>query len=70
MNFELFGEQAPKTVNNFLAFCSGDFSSYTRYKDTYIHQVVPGKFLRGGDFMNGDGTGAATVYDAPTMPAE
>ncbi len=70
LNFELFGKDAPKTVNNFLAFCSGDFSSYTRYKDTYMHKVVHGKFIKGGDFMNGDGTGAATVYDATTIPAE
>jgi cyclophilin family peptidyl-prolyl cis-trans isomerase len=37
MNFELFGEEAPKTVNNFLAFCSGEYSSYTKYKDSYMH---------------------------------
>lgn len=40
ISFELFGEEAPKTVNNFLAFCSGDFSSYTKYRDSYLHQVV------------------------------
>ena len=70
VNFELFGKDAPKTVNNFLAFCSGDFNNYTRYRDSYIHKVVHGKFIKGGDFMNGDGTGAATVYDSTTMPAE
>ena len=70
MNFELFGEDAPKTVNNFLAFCSGDYSSYTRYRDSYIHQIVHGRFLRGGDFMNGDGTGSATVYDNSTIESE
>ena len=70
MNFELFGEAAPRTVNNFLAFCTGDFSNYTRYRDSYMHQVVHGKFIKGGDFINGDGTGAATVYDSPTIPSE
>jgi len=70
MNFELFGEKAPKTVNNFLAFCTGDFSSYARYRDTYFHKVVHGKFIQGGDFLNGDGTGSATVYDSSTMPSE
>ena len=34
LNFELFGDAAPKTVNNFLAFCSGDYSSYMKYKDS------------------------------------
>jgi cyclophilin family peptidyl-prolyl cis-trans isomerase len=70
MNFELFGEVAPKTVNNFLAFCSGDYSPYTRYQDSYLHQVVHGRFIRGGDFLNGDGTGAATVYNESTMESE
>lgn len=70
MNFELFGKEAPKTVNNFLAFCSGDYSAYTKYRDSYIHKLVHGKFMLGGDFINGDGTGSATVYDSPTIPAE
>lgn len=70
INFELFGKDAPKTVNNFLAFCSGEYSPYTKYKDSYLHKVVHGKFIKGGDFMNGDGTGAATVYDSSTVPAE
>ena len=70
MNFELFGKEAPKTVNNFLAFCSGEYSTYTKYRNSYIHKVVHGKFMVGGDFMNGDGTGAATVYDSSTIQAE
>lgn len=70
MNFELFGSDAPKTVNNFIAFCTGDYSSYTKYADSVMHQVVPGRFIRGGDFMNGDGTGSASVYDASSFDAE
>ena len=31
LDFELFGQKAPKTVNTFLAFISGDFSPYMRY---------------------------------------
>lgn len=50
VNFELFGEAAPRTVNNFLAFCSGDYNAYSRYKESYFHQVVHGKFIKGGDF--------------------
>lgn len=52
VNFELFGKQAPKTVNNFLAFCSGDFSYYMKYKESAIHKVIPGRFLLGGDFIS------------------
>lgn len=62
MNFELFGKQAPKTVNNFLAFCSGDFSYYMKYRESKFHKVIPGRFLLGGDFINQDGTGSLTVY--------
>jgi peptidyl-prolyl isomerase H (cyclophilin H) len=70
INFELFGKDAPKTVNNFLAFCTGDFSNYMRYKESYIHKVYPGRFMKGGDFMNGDGTGSATVYNSSTIESE
>lgn len=66
----MFGEDAPKTVNNFLAFCSGDFSPYMKYKESFIHKVVPGRFIKAGDFMNGDGTGSGTVYNSSTIDAE
>jgi cyclophilin family peptidyl-prolyl cis-trans isomerase len=41
------------------------------YKESLIHDVVPGKFIKGGDFINNDGTGSTTVYnDKPTIEAE
>jgi cyclophilin family peptidyl-prolyl cis-trans isomerase len=36
LDFELFGNEAPKTVNNFLGLCSGDFDQIMRYKGTYL----------------------------------
>ena len=36
LDFELFGDSAPKTVNNFLGFVTGDFSPYMRYKGSYF----------------------------------
>jgi len=36
LDFELFGNAAPKTVNNFLGFVTGDFSPYMRYKGSYF----------------------------------
>jgi len=32
--------------------------------------VLPGRYIRGGDFMSGDGTGSATVYDSATIESE
>ena len=41
-----------------------------RYKESFIHKVIPGRFFRAGDFVSGDGTGAATVYNSSTIDAE
>lgn len=53
-----------------MAFCTGDYSYYMKYTDTKLHQVVPGRFIKGGDFIYGDGTGSATVYNSETMESE
>ena len=63
INLELFGEEAPKTVNNFLALCSGDYNPFFRYKGSMVHDVRPGLFFRAGDIIHGNGLGTATVYD-------
>ena len=63
LDFELFGEQAPKTVNNFLALCSGEMNrNFLWYKGSLIHKVHSGRWIMGGDIVNGDGTGSTTVY--------
>ncbi len=41
-----------------------------RYKDSLLYQVVPGKYIRGGDFIYNDGTGASTVYNDELFPSE
>jgi peptidylprolyl isomerase len=64
LDFELFGEKAPKTVNNFLALCSGEMNrSFMWYKGTPIHKVHSGRWIMGGDIVNGNGTGSMTVYN-------
>ena len=71
VDFELFGNSAPKTVNNFLGFVTGDFSPYMRYKGSYFQQIVEQRFITGGDFVSQDGLGSATVYpDTKTIPSE
>ena len=72
LDFELFGNEAPKSVNNFLGFITGDFSPYMRYKNSFILSVLEQRWLSGGDFINNDGTGSATVYggeEAESMEA-
>ena len=39
LDFELFGKEAPKTVNNFLAFCTGDYNPYMRYKGSSLQGI-------------------------------
>ena len=74
LDFELFGKEAPKTVNNFLAFCSGDYNPYYRYKGSSLQDIHEQRFITGGDFIHNDGTGAVTVYkdenQGKTMLAE
>lgn len=40
---ELYQEKAPKTVENFLKYCSSGF-----YKGTIFHRVIPGFMIQGG----------------------
>lgn len=49
----LFGDDVPRTVDNFLG---------TDYKNTPFHRVIPGFMVQGGDVTNGDGTGGKSIY--------
>ena len=71
VDFELFGNAAPKSVNNFLGFVTGEFDRYLWYKNSYFLTVYQQRFALGGDFLKNDGSGSATVYpDSERMPAE
>ena len=48
---ELYQEQAPKTVENFIALAKKDF-----YNGLKVHRVIPGFMIQTGD-PAGDGTG-------------
>jgi len=61
-------------VNNFLAFCTGDYDPFMRYKGSTVLAVHEQRFIQAGDFVKHDGTGSATVYAdenrGKTMQAE
>lgn len=45
VTIELYPEQAPVSVSNFLAYVDSDF-----YKGTVFHRVIPGFMIQGGGF--------------------
>ena len=69
----LFGEAAPKTVANFLAFSGpegvsapesvlGKSGKNLSYKGTRFHRVIPKFMIQGGDVTVGDGSGGYSIY--------
>lgn len=66
MTFELYDDKCPKTVENFLALCSGENGTVDgkklAYKDTKIHRVVKGAWIQGGDIGSGKGGTSECVW--------
>lgn len=60
IEFELYGEYAPKTVLCFVRLCTGQ--DKITYKGCPFHRIISGIMCQGGDVTEFNGSGGMTMY--------
>ena len=64
----LFGDDTPKTSENFFQLCVKrdlmDAGEPMTYINCPFHRIIPNFMIQGGDFTNKNGTGGKSIYGA------